>query len=701
MQPKLLPCFFFCLLSLTQSILPIVAAPLQFEGNTRACAGAVDNEVHRLSLTVRGFAPGETVRWSFEGVTFQDDKGRVLLPPRLWDGTQWKPTLSTNAHDNGTVTLRILSGQTAEKPRLVARVGDEMRGAVECDFDAPEQLRRFPLPNDDDYLPSPDYGWIFDRGFGLGRNQERGKIYLKFKRDANRGDVDGNWSVVNGHRLHISVADISFNSVMRHPNGKKAESFEGVQQTAAYLRLNNTQPPRENTTTITTNADGSAGFELIGGPGFALSRQELAGFSVEADDLSVYEPPRPVRSALKPVSPQGPALEWTQAASRLRGRLLVGAGKRKPQKTDWKVIHFNGNSRKEQAFSTGYWQARAYGEVDPHWSPDGSRFTLTAFGTMNDYTRAIGIYDAVNFKQLANIEPLYAHWKQFSPNSQYLASIFGSTHIVGSGPTGPEYTLRVWNGKDTVILPVKHTFLTRDEAQPMLCWNGSEELLVTQQDADWEKPQPRIVSVAVNGKTPPQPLLNMAWKPLSSPDGKLVAFFGPENKAQKPHQFFDHSPFNQSLCIARRDGKPMRQADTAYPDRLPLDRFDSTYPALFWSADSQWLYAATPYNERKRPFVEIVRYNVRTGNRQSVANWAYETPYNFAPHDNSNYQWQFRGQSPDGKTLSVVYHQWDDDPEDVFRVQTSQWFAIDLTTGQLEKLATIRGSDFAWHSNPH
>jgi hypothetical protein len=228
----------------------------------------------------------------------------------------------------------------------------------------------------------------------------------------------------------------------------------------------------------------------------------------------------------------------------------------------------------------------------------------------------------------------------------------------------------------------------------MVCWRGSDELLVTQEASGGDpfKPKLGVFAITADGKSR-RLILSKAWNPLASPDGNLIAFYGPESPRQKPSRYWTKAPLDQSLCIARSDGKPMRNSKTGYVDRLPLDRFGAAYPALFWSRDSKSLYAAVVTNNSIEPFVIIWRFDVKSGERHLVAVWDFQIPNPAASNDFSSYRWSFSGLSGDGKTLFATFHQ------DHFLSPTYQWFAVDLTKGTLAKLATLRGTDFAWHSH--
>ena len=312
-----------------------------------------------------------------------------------------------------------------------------------------------------------------------------------------------------------------------------------------------------------------------------------------------------------------------------------------------------------------------------------------------------GLYDAETRAFIKEIAPPYTSWKAFSPDAQKLAFAHGSNQVVGSSRIGDDYSLHVWNGQNEVKLPVNSSFLTSDDAEAMVVWNGSNELLVTQEVLGKTRPshpQLNLSSVAADGKSAPRLLLKNAWKPLASPDGKLVAFYGPESARQKPTQYYIAQPLDQSLCIARRDEKPMRDGKIGYADRLPLGRFGSVYPTLFWSADSKFVFAASAYAQDDESLAEIWRFEARNGTMKRVATWNFTVPARQFSNQSNSYQWEFSGISRDEKTLFATYTQLEDDPKDVFLLQTRQWFAVHLENGKVEKLATIRGTDFAWHS---
>ncbi len=669
----------------------------------RACAGGIADEVHRLSLTARGFESGQEVNWRFEDVTRRDDKGRVLLPPRLWDGENWVENLATRADADGAVKLRIVSGQTAEKPRLVASVGSEIRGQIECDFGAPEMVRRFPEPFiDNDYewrLPQSDNGYLFDAGLAITGQRENGKVYLKFRLNDRRGDVDGNWRVVNGHRLKVRVAEVSFNDDVFRSDGAKVTFLTAEKDTAPYAFVRDPNNSSAKTNIVTTSGDGSASFVIVAGPKYDVQSNTFPQPVVEAQDLSVYEPPRKTSPPkITPVLVQGAAVEWTDAAAQLRGKLLLGTGKGAPQNMSWKIVSFSANGRHEKPISLQKWQLGGFSLGAPFWSPNGQRFGLTCFGTGNDYMMTFGLFDAEKPAFIGKIAPPYVAWKAFSPDAEQLALARGSNQVVGSGRIGDDYSLHIWNGKSEVKLPVNASFLFSDSADAMVCWRGSHELLVTQEASATTrgtKPQLGVLAVNADGQHPPQPLLSRAWKPLASPDGNLIAFYGPESSRQKPSKYYVVAPLDQALCIARRDGKPLRAGKLGYADRLPLGRFGDAYPELFWSRDSKTLYSVSTFPQSGNSGIDIWSFDVRSGERKRVASWDFEVPQRKVSNDLSRYGWKFSDLSPDGTMLLASFIQSQDDPDSVFMLQAQQWFAVNLSSGTLTKLATMRGTDFA------
>ena len=693
------------LLLLLNSV-PLLAAPLRFEGNTRACAGSVVNDVHQLHLTVRGLGERQSVIWSFEKVTRHDDQGHTLMLPRFWDGKNWMEKLALRANSNGALKLRILSGQTAEKPLLTARIGTKILGQIECDFGAPDMLRRFPEAGIEDTgqwaPPGDDSGYLFDYGLALNGKLENGKVYLKFRINAQRGDVDGNWRVVNGHDLKIRVAEVSFNENIFRSDGAKVTSLTTEKEIAPYFFIRNPNHPDARTRVVTTSRDGSANFTIMAGPKYDPQADNYLQHYIEAQDLSVYQPPaKPPYFQVAPVAAQGAPVEWTNAASQLRGQLLMGP-QRASGKEKGKVISFDAKGRRETSFAIGKWSDGGFGVGAPFWAPNGARFGLIAFGTGNDYMMKFGLFDARTRAFIQDIAPPYTRWKDFAPDAQKLAFARGSRSVVGSSRIGDDYSLHVWNGQSEVKLPVNPSFLYYDDSEAMVCWRGSNELLVTQEVLDKTRssyPQLSLSSVAADGKSAPRLLFKNAWKPLASPDGELVAFYGPESARQKPTQYYIAQPLDQSLCIARRDEKPMRDEKIGYADRLPLGRFGSVYPTLFWSADSKFLFAASAYVQGDKSFAEIWRFDARNGNRKRVAIWDFTVPARQFSNESNSYQWEFSGISRDGKTLFATFAQLENDPKDVFLLQTRQWFAVHLENGKIEKLATIRGTDFAWHSD--
>ena len=129
----------------------------------------------------------------------------------------WVETLKVTSDENGEVSVWVLSSDVINKPTLQATLVPKPDqepvkiGEVECDFAAPTSKRRFVNKYDpDEEYPADDTGWLFDYPIiASGPNKQTpAKIYMKFMKNTEDGDIPGNWQYVNGHSLRIYVDSV-------------------------------------------------------------------------------------------------------------------------------------------------------------------------------------------------------------------------------------------------------------------------------------------------------------------------------------------------------------------------------------------------------------------------------------------------------------------------------------------------------------
>ena len=144
------------------------------------------------------------------------------------DDHPWEESLKVTANSQGKVEVWVLSSDVINKPKLQAILkpvpqGQEpvTLGEIECDFAEAVSYRRFDNWIDPD--EEEDLGWLFGlRWLGSKDKTTTAKIYLKFMVNPNIGDVDGNWEVVNGHQVLMSISSVDSRSDTQFPNSDYA-----------------------------------------------------------------------------------------------------------------------------------------------------------------------------------------------------------------------------------------------------------------------------------------------------------------------------------------------------------------------------------------------------------------------------------------------------------------------------------------------
>lgn len=205
-------------------------------GTVRACAGGVDDHDARdtqgqpdaqyrahtrlvtAQVTYQGQpANGIPVEFEFEGNRgheYQD--GRDKLTARLHDPAtsftdpaNWKETDTRSGVTNGSIGLWIKSSDIISRATLKAFWTDGaghriLIGSIGCDFAESVTMRRF--ANALDPEENGDTGWLFIYPqLSAPGSTAPAKAYLKFMKDKDQPDADGNWNFVNGHRLLLRV----------------------------------------------------------------------------------------------------------------------------------------------------------------------------------------------------------------------------------------------------------------------------------------------------------------------------------------------------------------------------------------------------------------------------------------------------------------------------------------------------------------
>ncbi len=312
----------------------IVKAPtVEFTGEQlvnqtlRACAGGVDDHAatdpnplthndaqyrahtRKIDLTVKldGKAlPNAKFSLRFEGNKGHDyGDGRAKKTAKLHKTSEafdaahpWKETLDMQADSAGKVSVWVLSSDVIGTPKLQAilkpvtapKVPVKL-GEIGCDFAAGLSIRRFGLV---DYPDDEDTGWIFTTEdiFRKVGDTTPAKVYLKFQLDTETAidtryfnpdetprrplDDDGNWKIVNDHRLRVTIVQIT------RFDGESVSSSEF----ADYATLiTGADAQAVSFVELTTSNDGSVQAMLKAGPRL----QEAESIVVDAVDVSIYQ----------------------------------------------------------------------------------------------------------------------------------------------------------------------------------------------------------------------------------------------------------------------------------------------------------------------------------------------------------------------------------------------------------------------------
>lgn len=105
-------------------------------------------------------------------------------------------------------------------------------------------------------------------------------------------------------------------------------------------------------------------------------------------------------------------------------------------------------------------------------------------------------------------------------------------------------------------------------------------------------------------------LLRDAWRPVLSPDGKRLAFFGSENplKPESLSSYWQENPQGASLCVADIDGN----------NRKALNREQGSYPTVLWKTDSEHLISLKTISVGNRSTIFAVDFDIETGKMRPI-----------------------------------------------------------------------------------
>ena len=174
------------------------------------------------------------------------------------------------------------------------------------------------------------------------------------------------------------------------------------------------------------------------------------------------------------------------------------------------------------------------------------------------------------------------------------------------------------------------------------------------------------------------------YRPVGSPDGKWIAFFGSENlKVPIPvTRVSQFNPQGRALSVIKADGS----------GRKALNREDVTYPDIQWLPDDQKLLTLKVVQPSPEAKVQIREWDISTGRVRTVGELTAKD-YENGERIDTQPQFQPLSISKDEslffvKTSEYVGHE----PKGPFSIEIKSIKAINLQDGALSTVAQIKGS---------
>ena len=240
------------------------SAAVIFIGSPRACAGGIDNALHKLTLTLRVKNNGAPLLNAPIALSFESNVGHnygtraapnIPRKAKIYDpnepvvANRWKESVTLTTNGNGDVQVVVLSSDVISQPRLVARWQNAIVGSMTCDFAAATGRRGVPDPfdPDDPDWQANDTGWSVDIGAIEEPNQtSTGQFSLQFEK------APGAWLPTPDHKVRIGIAKLVLSS--------GAEIYDSA-EISRYLRF--VEGTAEvDALTATTNVSGKINFVL-------------------------------------------------------------------------------------------------------------------------------------------------------------------------------------------------------------------------------------------------------------------------------------------------------------------------------------------------------------------------------------------------------------------------------------------------------
>lgn len=214
-------------------------------GVVRACAGAVGNDgVHSAIVEVLAKQAGQNLPNAALTFSFENNVGNPKIAKFINEQGQQVDTLTRTTNSEAKASLTVLSSDTISQPKIVAKYEGEQVGSITCNFAEAVSYRRFPnWINPDE---TEDTGWLFGQNWlNAEGNETTAKVYMKFMVDPSKGDIDGNWKEVNGHKMLFKVDSVDV-----------VEGAVASPSLADYASLVSNQA--DGTTVHSTASDGAA-----------------------------------------------------------------------------------------------------------------------------------------------------------------------------------------------------------------------------------------------------------------------------------------------------------------------------------------------------------------------------------------------------------------------------------------------------------
>lgn len=700
---------------------------VSFEGETQACAGGVADALHTFEMVARvqDERGRPVVGWEVNFESAGAPGPRFVLP----GGALAKSRRATSGV-GGRIALSVRSGQDVGTFRVVARAAaaDPEIGARTLRVVAAECRRRFPWRwvghTDPNEVTSAgdrgDDGWLSSDPGGRAPVSVH-KFYLKYRRDARRGNLDGNWAVVNGHRVRVWIYETRFEDPDRNaPDVVITEP----RRIAKFWHIEGAARRDPTQITVTTRGDGAAGVRVRRVAGLALPRA-LAGRSVSYalgytdESQAVDEPPalslslrgrlperaKPQRARLfaPPPSVRGTVV-WTVAGEMLSKPLAPNSG--------LYFARFGQTGTSAIAGTPQQFASKIGGEAGLAIAPDGERVVFDRDPTVVE-EQSPDFWIVVS--SLAEIDLATGQSRvliadkdsrsdfDWSPDGRYL--LFSGTawrfpweqmgggvsHVVTHPP---------------VVLDLQTLQVARWDASPLkpAAWTHDSRLLWS------EFVSPNAIPNAAGGyaRTMQSPASGSpaslwragAWEPQSSPDGRQRTFLAlerPQLRKLIPTTGATHArPFGTTLW-AQDGGSAPR----------PLTRVEDS-PVVLWSRDGTRMVSVAVEDEDVLDYwatevqraAQVTVWNWREGTIESTFKLQGNLVRKASGHPVTQRIVPLE-LSPNGQIMFVRYEE--SDPKTATReavgTLSQAIFAIDIASQSPHLLASFTGvSKVAWRA---